>query len=524
MNKSYITKIIAVILSFAVMAVSLTSCSLFSSDTEESSTDEAEETTAEQIYYSTQATSVQKKETVYANLNSDGSVRQVTVSDHLVADSGEVYIIDVSDLSDIADSTGTVLPIYDGDNIIWHSATTDFYYTGTSDKDLPVTFNITYYLDGVEMTAEEISGQSGTVTIEIEIINNISTEITINGESVTLYNPVLVAGGMMLNYSTFTNIETSSGISLGLGTQEIIGLASIPGITESLGLDNIEITGFEDINLEGTFTLTADVTDFSVGSMYFVVVPICAVDLGIELPETLEGVVEMLESIMDMLDSLLELDSDGVLMGLLSDSSQITELTSMIEEAMTLYEDNEALLTLMEDFMTAENIEILTNFINSIDLDEISDMLDLVSNISLLSSMISGLTELAEGMEDVMPLLESLMAALEDEEVAAALENLPETIETIQTLISAFEENSELIDVLTSLLESDELSELIGVFTDLMDYTETSFTISSDDYTEELIARAYAWLEFGYNYTIYTDAADDAETSLVFICKTDSVS
>lgn len=51
--------------------------------------------------------------------------------------------------------------------------TTDLYYRGTSNKTLPVSISIKYYLNDEEIAASDLAGKSGKVKIEIQMTNNI---------------------------------------------------------------------------------------------------------------------------------------------------------------------------------------------------------------------------------------------------------------------------------------------------------------------------------------------------------------
>ena len=91
--------------------------------------------------------SVQKEETVYVNTTADGEVTDVTVSDWLKnAGDSSSDIKDSSDLTDIKNVKGDETFTQDGDNLTWSTDGKDIYYQGKSDKELPVSVNIKYYL------------------------------------------------------------------------------------------------------------------------------------------------------------------------------------------------------------------------------------------------------------------------------------------------------------------------------------------------------------------------------------------
>mgnify|MGYP000612238069 CR=1 FL=1 len=54
------------------------------------------------------------------------------------------------------------------DSITWNANGKDIYYQGTSDKNLPVSMKVTYYLDGKEISPKKLVGKSGKVKIRYE--------------------------------------------------------------------------------------------------------------------------------------------------------------------------------------------------------------------------------------------------------------------------------------------------------------------------------------------------------------------
>ena len=102
---------------------------------------------------STSDNSVQKEETVYVNTTAAGDVTDVTVSNWLKnsGDSSGSEIKDTSDLTDIKNVKGDETFTQNGDNLTWSTDGKDIYYQGKTDKDLPVSVGIKYYLDGTEI-------------------------------------------------------------------------------------------------------------------------------------------------------------------------------------------------------------------------------------------------------------------------------------------------------------------------------------------------------------------------------------
>ncbi len=96
---------------------------------------------------------VYKEETVYVNAKASGKTDKVTVSNWL-KNSGSVSgdLKDESTLKDdIKNVKGDEKYTADGDKLTWNTDGEDIYYQGTTDKKLPVSVKLKYYLDGKEM-------------------------------------------------------------------------------------------------------------------------------------------------------------------------------------------------------------------------------------------------------------------------------------------------------------------------------------------------------------------------------------
>lgn len=89
---------------------------------------------------------------------------------------------------------------------------------------------MTYYLDGEEITPEELAGKSGKVTIRADYTNKEKAE---NG----VYVPFAAVTGMMLN-KNFTNVEVTNGKVVSDGNNQVVVGFAFPGLSESLDLDS----------------------------------------------------------------------------------------------------------------------------------------------------------------------------------------------------------------------------------------------------------------------------------------------
>ena len=143
---------------------------------------------------STSDNSVQKEETVYVNTTAAGDVTDVTVSDWLKnsGDSSESEIKDTSDLTDIKNVKGDETFTQDGDNLTWSTDGKDIYYQGKTQKDIPVSVGIKYYLDGTEVSPEALAGKTGHLKMEVTYTNTSKTSKTVNGKTSDIYSPFVM--------------------------------------------------------------------------------------------------------------------------------------------------------------------------------------------------------------------------------------------------------------------------------------------------------------------------------------------
>lgn len=201
-----------------------------------------------------------KEETVYVISDSNGNVTNTIVSDHLINKEEQSSLKDMTDLSEIENVNGNETFTRDGDQLTWQADGNDIYYQGTTDKETPVTQKVTYYLDGEEITPEELAGKSGKVTIRFDYTNNEKVKTTIAGKEEEICVPFVAMTGIVFDDS-FKNIEVSNGKVISDGNNNIVVGYALPGLKDSL---NVKDSDFDsDIELPDYFEVTAQVEDFS---------------------------------------------------------------------------------------------------------------------------------------------------------------------------------------------------------------------------------------------------------------------
>ena len=222
---------------------------------------------------STDTQDVYKEETVYVNADATGNSDEVTVSDWL-KNSGSVSgnLTDESILKEIKNVKGDETFTENGDQLTWNTAGEDIYYQGTTDKELPVSVKLTYFLDGKEVKPDELKGKSGHLKIQVQYTDNEKKTVTVDGKEEEVYTPFIMMTGMILPNETFSNVTIDNGKVISDGSRNIVVGFGMPGLKDSLDLDEETTKEAEDkgVTIPENFEMEADVTDFTMSSTFTV--------------------------------------------------------------------------------------------------------------------------------------------------------------------------------------------------------------------------------------------------------------
>lgn len=230
-------------------------------------------------------------ETVYVIANADGSAKKVIVS--------QKYDPDDPNAAQEARSSLTDAQNVKGDNC----------WQGTTDKPLPVTMHITYTLDGKSVSAAELAGKSGHVTMRFDYENTQYETKTIAGKSQRIYVPFAVLTGAILDSDNFRNVSVTNGKLVDDGDHTVVVGMAFPGLQENLALDTdkLEIPSYVEVS--------ADVTDFSIETTLTVVTNSVFNDVDEdkldkdaldELSDDLDKLTDAMEQLMDGSDELFD--------------------------------------------------------------------------------------------------------------------------------------------------------------------------------------------------------------------------
>lgn len=280
LKSKYIVRVVAGVLTIALVGTGIGATAVFAEKNSTAVTAEADSTTdsskdaddiADKLMdsVSLKDNDADKDESVYLISDANGNVNKTIVVDHLKNKDKKDTLEDASNLSDIENVKGKQKFTQSGDKLTWQAGGKDIYYQGTATEEPPVTQKVTYYLDGKEISPEDLAGKSGKVKIRFDYTNTTSYTETVNGEKQTVSVPFAAITGLVLG-DGFENIEVTNGKAEVSDSSSVVLGYALPGLKDSLGIKDGDLDG--DVNIPEYMEMTADVKNFSMpAAMTFVV-------------------------------------------------------------------------------------------------------------------------------------------------------------------------------------------------------------------------------------------------------------
>ena len=356
-----------------------------------------------------------KDETVYTKAKSNGEGYQTTVTEHIKNTDDLETLNDISELLNITNTNGDEEFSRENNSITWKASGNDIYYKGNTEKELPIESSIKYELDGEEIEAKDLAGNSGKIKITINYTNKEERTVRINGKTEKIYVPFVVATGTMLDNTKIKNVTVTNGKVIDNGNKTLVVALSCPGLIESLGLeDDVDI----DLN---KIEISFDAENFEMGNI-----------MSVAMPKVFEN------SDIDNLDALDDI------------YSQINDLksasTQLVEGAKTLQDGTEEYVSKSTEF--ADGLESFNQGINTAtnSYNKIDEGIDSVN--SNISSIKSGANKLNQGASDLSDGLNSLQTGVSagKEQAVSSLEESSKTLsDGIDQIIAGKDQEVETI-------------------------------------------------------------------------------
>lgn len=341
------------------------------------------------------AVSTEKEEVVYGMLTSEGKVDGVYVVNSFYAQD----IVDYGDYSEVRNLTTTDVIDLDGGMINIHRAADSLsengkgnnqklYYQGNLDTtDLPWDIAFRYYMDGEEVSAEEIAGMSGALMIKIDITQNEQCDSR-------FWEGYALQATVTLDSQKCRNIVADNATIANVGSDKQLSYIILPG---------------KGVSLE----IRADVTDFEMDA-----VSINGVKLNLNFDPDTQSLTDKIE---DIRDAIAELnDGTGELYdgasalndGAKSLETGISDLNDGIEQiqaALSALDGKSDALTLG----SGEVMKALETIQSSLDQVKISS--EQLQTFSQSSAQIkSGIDSLAGGLQTIENAMKQYYSQLAD--------------------------------------------------------------------------------------------------------------
>ena len=204
------------------------------------------------------------------NNNANAIVAETTVapaSNKIAAKDETVYIV--------TDATGEATKSFVGSEL------------NTSNTPFPVTMQISYTLDGKEITAEDLAGKSGHVTIKYDFT------ATKNYQDKLV--PFLTMTELSLDSAKFSNVKIDHGKVLKESDPVMLVGYTMAGVNEDFGIDF----------LPSTFTVEADTTDFALDTSYSFATNEIFADIDTSKLSSIDGIVGAINDLSSGLEQII---------------------------------------------------------------------------------------------------------------------------------------------------------------------------------------------------------------------------
>lgn len=234
--------------------------------------------------------SAEKKEVVYATLDDSGTNKSAYVVNVLEGNAGEtvqdfgayeqvVNLTDTSELTQLSDSVIATLP--EG----------EFSYQGSlSDAQTPWNISVKYFLDGQEISPNEVAGKSGHLEITIQTSQNTSVDPR-------YFENYLMQITCTLPMENTTEVKTDQGSIALSGSDVTVSFMVMP-------------------DKEDNVSLSADVTNYEMSGISFAAIPF---SMALDFPNTdslvaqfdglIEGTEQLHAGAQDLANGVDEVDS-----------------------------------------------------------------------------------------------------------------------------------------------------------------------------------------------------------------------
>ncbi|MFD1849806.1 YhgE/Pip domain-containing protein [Oceanobacillus bengalensis] len=473
--------------------------------TAESNEKESEEETTEQV-----GVVSSKDEVVYATLSPSGEEQELYVVNNFeVEKAGE--IVDYGTYSNLKNLTD-LSEIKQAENTVKFTAPEGkFYYQGNIDNEpLPWDINISYTLDGENITPSELAGKDGHLELNIKTLANEQVDGV-------FYENYMLQISLTLDPSLYHNIEAPDGIIANAGKNKQITFTVMPEKDGDLSLEAdveaFELNGIDITAIPSSMAIDAPDMNDMTGDMD---------TLNDAIKEINDGVGELKSGVSDLNDGVVSLQDgskqykDGIA-GISNTSSGLVDASKSIDSA----------LVTMKDSIGGNSSEM--------DLGELTALPEGLTQIAkALKETATGLVTLKDNFATAYGTFDSAIQAIPanditQEEIDTLRESNPDNA-ALEKLINTYDATSAVKEAYTGIKEgfnavgptldtiSGTISEIAGGLETTA--TELSSALEDMDVTESigklqdgLATLSSSYKEFHTGLVSYTGGVSELSTS-----------
>lgn len=261
-----------------------------------------------------------KTETIYENLNSNGERTNIVVSNHLSDIGDKNTISDNTILKDILNINGDEEYKLDGNNLTWNNNGKDIYYQGSTDEESPITVKVSYKLNDEDIDIKDLIGKSGNIKIKLDFENNSYDVVDLGNTNELIYTPFVTTIGTII--SNGSNVEINNGKSVSTGNRTIVVGIATPYLDKSL-----DISDLSDYN---SIEISYDTDSFDLNDIYIVSTPKLFEDSDLSIFDKLDSAVDGINELSSGV-SKLKAGANSLANGANSLASGANELSDGIE-------------------------------------------------------------------------------------------------------------------------------------------------------------------------------------------------
>ncbi|GGA71961.1 YhgE/Pip domain-containing protein [Ornithinibacillus halotolerans] len=397
-----------------------------------------------------------KDEVVYATLSATGESKEIYIVNSFEIEE-EGKIIDYGTYSNLKNLTNLSEIVQDDNQVEFIASKGEFYYQGNlNNKDLPWDISVSYYLNGEEITPDELAGMNGHVEIRIK------TRVNEQVDPVFFENYLLQIS-VPLDSDIFSEIQAQDGLIANAGKNKQVTFTVMPEQEEEFIVEakavNFELAGIDITGIPSSMPIESPDVD----------------EMTNEMKTLSKAISELNDGVADFKSGVTELNV-GVA-ALRDGSSQFNDGVNKLNDSSP------------DVVNGSKEIELALESIST----SLQDLPDI--DTEGMNELVSGLNSTASGLGEIITQLESLK-----QNVKEAYENLDTAIANIPSYELS---TKEMEDLRNSTANNETVEKLIDMYNAAKEvksvYTNVKPTFEAMDMTMQGVINALSEMQIGLN-------------------------